>query len=361
MNIYSSVKLNATSQNWTFEKQLAFVALQTNGLALENLGPILQKDREVVLLAVGKHGRALEFANGELQGDKEVVSVACIQNPSALEFATYELRSDVSFALELINHCSEDIIIYMSPELRKNKELMLAAVNKSGSALKNLEDIFKADEEIVRVAIKKYFLNIKYAHLSLLENRDLMLKLVSQTPSILVHCGSSFRKDPEFILDAARLNLEVLEELSWEINPYSPDCFLKGFSTNIDFLVKAVRIHKDALKFFSHVVRDNERVVRAAIEANGLAFKHAGYHILCNKEIALIAIGKEIEAFNFVDSSLKEDRAFVLDCIENISPQILQYAPFFQGDEAVVSSSYSLDPSVLKFASKEIQEKFSVN
>lgn len=71
----------------------ALAAVKESGEALENVGPALQADREVVLAAVSRDGLALEHAAPSLQADREIVLAAVAQNRDAARFISPTVRA----------------------------------------------------------------------------------------------------------------------------------------------------------------------------------------------------------------------------------------------------------------------------
>ena len=74
------------------DREIAFAAVQHNGLALVFATEELRGDREIVLAAVHRNGYALQFATEKLRGDREIVLAALQRDGLALQFATEELR-----------------------------------------------------------------------------------------------------------------------------------------------------------------------------------------------------------------------------------------------------------------------------
>lgn len=132
-------------------KSSVLAAVQKNGTNLEDAPDDLKADKEVVMLAVGNRGDALEFAAKRLQSDKDVVLAAVRQRGAALQFAAKTLRADrdvVATAVLNSNFSGQDPLVFASPQLQRDKHLVLAAVKANGTALEHASAHLKADKEM---------------------------------------------------------------------------------------------------------------------------------------------------------------------------------------------------------------------
>ena len=71
---------------------------------------------------------------------------------------------------------------YASEELRNNKEVVLEAVKKNGSALEYASERLQADKDVVLAAVKQYGDSIVYANWDsdVLYDREIILAAVKQ-------------------------------------------------------------------------------------------------------------------------------------------------------------------------------------
>ena len=129
-----------------------------------------------------------EFKNlpdDSLKKDKEIVLAAVKQDGSVLEFA-------------------DDIF-------KKDKEIVLAAVKQDGGALQYADDIFKKDKEIVLEAVKASGYTLQYADDSLKKDKEIVLAAVKQYANALEHADDSLKKDKEIVLIAVKQYGTTLE------------------------------------------------------------------------------------------------------------------------------------------------------
>ena len=95
-------------------------------------------NRNEALDDVTQNGLYLQFASPELRNDREIVLAAVNRDGLALRFA--------------------------SPELQGNREIVLAAVNNEGRALEYVSLELRRDRETVLAAIKQNLYSTFYLH-----------------------------------------------------------------------------------------------------------------------------------------------------------------------------------------------------
>ena len=80
--VLAAVRQNGDAYQFAMEpmtdySEIRYTSLvQKDGMALQNVGPELQGNRDIVMIAVQENGNALQFASPELQGDPEIIRAA---------------------------------------------------------------------------------------------------------------------------------------------------------------------------------------------------------------------------------------------------------------------------------------------
>ena len=152
-------------------------------------------------------GTVLEFASPELRADKEVVLAACTQDGWALEFAAPELCADKDVVRAA---CTEfgGALQFAAPELRADKEVVLAACTRHGEALQFASSELQADKEVVEQACAMNYGSLHYAAATLLSDPEILEAAARQFLSCvsvrlrrrLPHCSNEeLSQDPEAI------------------------------------------------------------------------------------------------------------------------------------------------------------------
>jgi len=224
--------LKFASDELRADKDVVLAAVQSRGLALEFADPKFKRDREVLLAAVKRHGHALQFADQAFKGDKAFLLAALTADDpaeadaeenaakrrrltnepanqyrtlaaSALEHASFPLRRDRDVVLAAVR-LDGTSLKHADVELRRDREIVLAAVDTQGRALEYASQNLCDDLEVVKRAIAKEGSAIQYASEACRSNRDLIfLAMATQPFSARYACGDA-RLDFDIIWQAVR-------------------------------------------------------------------------------------------------------------------------------------------------------------
>ena len=104
------------------------------------------------MVAVTQHGYTLLYASPELKEDREVVLRAVTQNGHALEYASQELQGDREVVLRAVTQ-NGHVLKHASQKLRADREVVMAAVTQNADVLYYASEALKADIEIVMAAV----------------------------------------------------------------------------------------------------------------------------------------------------------------------------------------------------------------
>ena len=91
---------------------------------------------------------------------------------------------------------------YASEELRADPEVVMAAVKRYGGALEYASDVLKADPEVVMAAVKSYGLALMYASPRICGDKDTVILAVKNNCLALQYASEELRNDKEVILAA---------------------------------------------------------------------------------------------------------------------------------------------------------------
>ena len=121
----------------------------------------------------------------EQKGDREIVLAAVSKSGGALQFATEELKGDREIVLAAVSkHGSA--LQYATEELKGDREIVLAAVSRKGWALQYATEELKGDREIVLAAVATSGLALNYATNGLKADEEMMRHALEQSPGQLV-------------------------------------------------------------------------------------------------------------------------------------------------------------------------------
>ncbi|NGX44273.1 MAG: hypothetical protein K1060chlam3_00439, partial [Candidatus Anoxychlamydiales bacterium] len=162
----------------------------------------------------------------DLKKDKEIVLAAVKQNGWAIQYA--------------------------HEDLKKDKEIVLAAVKQNGNTLSSAHEELTKDKEIVLAAVKQADEALEYAHEDLKKDREFVLAAVKQAGGALQYAHEDLKKDKEIVLAADAVladNSKVAREL-----------IKSGADTSLQ--------NKEGKTALMHaVLADNSKVARELIKA----------------------------------------------------------------------------------------------
>ena len=199
-------------------------------------------------------------------------------------------REDRSTVLKTVEHSGHRALAHADPALKKDRELVLAAVKQDGYALGFADDTLRGTREIVMAAVKKDGPALKFADPELQNDRELVLTAIDQDGRALQHADPRLKKDRDIVIRAVAQ--------TWRAITYA-----------------APKLQKDDLEIFE--------VVKAgavtAMEQYGLALRGADPELKKDRDIVLAAVKQSAYALMFADPELKKDREIVLAAVKQHS------------------------------------------
>lgn len=236
----------------------------------------LQGNKDIVLAAVKKNWLALQYVPKKLCDNKDIMLAAIeSQNPNTY-YAEYEKNL---FGKELlyVSTFTESPLSYAT-ELKKDKDIVLAAINKNCFAFAYASPQLQNDAEVLAAAIN---------------NQEKGQKFLSPKKSNKLRGIVD-----DNIVD--KLKVEVYNHI------YSPLAWAPKFSNDPKFVLAAVRKNGLALEYASKELQNNPDIVLAAVRENGTALKFASKEIRDNRGYVLEGLKTTKDAFEFASSRIKK-------------------------------------------------------
>ena len=94
--------------------------------------------------------------------------------------------------------------------MQEDSDVVLAAVNANGLALRFAGELLKSNHSIVAAAVKQSPIALTYASIALKQNKNFILTLVRQTPEVLEHLEPEYQ-DREITLAALKGIINMYE------------------------------------------------------------------------------------------------------------------------------------------------------
>ncbi len=226
-------------------------------------------------------------------------------------FDIKSFRKDREIILAAVNQVGL-ALFYADISLRKDREIVLAAVQQTGGALAYAGKSLKKDREIVLAAVKQEGLALEYADVSLKKNREIVLAAVQQDGWALKYANESLKKDQEIVLAAIQQNGYVIK--------YA-DASLKK---DREIVLAAVQQRGSALEYADESLKKDREIALAAVKQDGWALFYADASLKKDRDIVLAAVKQDGLTLKYADESLKKDRDIVLAAVKQ-NDRVLEY------------------------------------
>ena len=377
-----------------------------HGCALKFASARLRADKDVVLKAVQSDGVALNFASEDLKGDRDVV-LAAVRRGVADEDDYEDLEIDVElieplwFAEQFWN--DREVVLaavsttchsfrHASVELRRDKEIVLAAVEHEPTVLGTLDADIAAvllnDREFASVVVEKHPCALKLFSDTLRGDRELVLRAITKTGDAIKFASEDLRADKALALVAIRAPYTCPTtgccntcgdgtSVRFSCRMLWPELWLNTFAhlscvlrNDKDVVLAAITTHSNFMNAssFSHVsdrLRGDREVVLAyfnQVEVHVFAesehkriMEHIPTELKNDRKLMMKAISKVPNAFEFADETLKSDRKFVLEAVSHRGEALRSVSTWFRQDKEIVLCAVQQNGCALQYAEAALQ------
>lgn len=237
----------------------------------------------------------LRQAPCEIQSDAEVVLAAADHDVHALLYASGELWGDRDFVLAAVRKNWHTWLEHVSPELRADKEVVLAVMTQHGRAIRYVAKQLSGDPEVVLAALHQRPKHASFVDLGALETMmDEHVALVFQYvgPELRANCG--------FMVAAM--------DKDWHTYRYAAPQLWEDPA----FVLEAVRYSGDLLGRAAEGPRSNRDVVAAAVSQDGHALAHAGSDLHGDRELVVMAVRQHGLLPQYIGARLRRDPRVLL-------------------------------------------------
>lgn len=303
---------------------------------LENIDKNLLNDKSFMMEMVQINPFTLMYASEWQKMDKELVITAMDIDTFAFSMASDELKDNENFILEYMKFATLDYswLLFISDRLKNDKAFSLEIIKYHSNVLKLLSDEMRDDETVVLAAVSKHPSSLEYASSRLKKSRSFIFKLVKENERYsngpLSYASRELRGDKEFVLECLHSNkddtfilhkitdalkddedfikqaieisgyllsyaskrLQRKKELIFEAIKQTRDLYVvdyrKDLSDDKETVVFALK-HGAALAQASDRLRDDDDVVKIALEANGRNFLYVSSRFQADESLKLLA------------------------------------------------------------------------
>ena len=246
-----------------------------------------------------------------------------------------------------------------------DREELVAAILRDYKALQNASDELCADRERILCEVRKYGKDSECAVWHCTHGHDAFGVWEDGDP-----CGGSYLTPDDGGDSVLRVDGRVLQAfwiayLQQAAKPHPEE------GTLCDYVEMHVRDNPLALEFVTGDLRNDRRILEAAVLENPHALRFAPEHLRADKKLVIKAFEYGLAhgpiragALQYVSADLRADRDVVLAALESAKkwgPKdggALQYASAdLRADHDVVLAALESDKDALQFASPELQTK----
>ena len=151
---------------------------------------------------------------------------------------------------------------------RITREDALKIVESDGCKLSELEDKYKADKEIVLLALKRCPLVLKFASQDLKKDKEVVSKAIKRDRSAFEFADESLKADREFVTEI-RMELKYLND---------------SFRKDKGFVINAVNHSANDILFIDPTLLKDETFLKEILAKNGDVLEYIEKKYRANKE-----------------------------------------------------------------------------
>jgi len=310
-----------------------------DGRALQYATEEMKNNQHVVIAAVKEDGLAMRFPKeyyffvGEWDRPRANWSTT---STTLIEWRRWQRKCDDYFGPDRLPY--DSVLQHASDEMRNNEQVVMAAVTENGCALRFASDEMKNNHRVVIAAIKPC------------ESRG-------------TGTTSMFFSEEEF-------HCEALD--------YASD----NLKSNEDFLVDALSYNGLALRFASEDMRNNERIVIAAItpcpvfgriakqrmESDARAFRYASDNLKNNEDFLVDALSYNGLALQFASEDMRNNKRVVMAAIapptvrraKSVAPAMEHASKELKNDPSFWQQAVATNGVVLRYAPERFRNDVDI-
>ncbi|EFC36692.1 predicted protein [Naegleria gruberi] len=374
--------LRDVSPQFKKDREIVYDAVKS-GRALQYADPIFWKDREIATLAVSKDAHSLSSLT-DLKEDREFI-LNCISGANNfftfLDYVNSSLANDNDFIDELLDiqckysnamwYSKEDFkalnasrqkrIVNIDPacfenishdELKTDRQLILDCILSERKVLENLNEEFRNDRELIRLAVKQHYGALEYASDELKNDRELVLEAILfdstnftfaskelrmdteilectiiKDSTFLEYAPESVRRDREFVLRAIRNSFNTISQY-----------FGYNLKEDRDLILEHAK-RTGSIETLPQEFKQDREIVLTAIQLYGSEFKYASRSLLNDRELLIIALRNGFRLSDYNEIEL--DREIVYESCRYDRNNLKNVPEQYRDDEEIVEAAIS--------------------
>ncbi len=292
-------------------KKNIWILLSLVCFAEQVVAKVITESRETIIKNIKKYGDVyLGNFDKKIRGDREIVMIAVKKYGTALKYAVKDLRKDKQIVLEAVS--SDGLALeYADKSLRNDREVVLAAVKDTSRALKYANPSLKKDKKIVLAAVKYHPYAIKYADKTLQNNKKFLDQIKKQKMATLKSINKPQKPYSGKIYKAK-------SRTCWQYDTSSLIAWDSWVAPGKKHLAKDEIKPIEEVYIWTKSQTKEQKLIALVAKVSGKIYRHN--YIICHKEKGKFACGGECDSGQLElgkDMKLQLDTlSFVVDDME---------------------------------------------
>lgn len=207
-----------------------------------------------------------------------------------------------------------------------NKESLIRILKENGLHFKKLDEKYRADEELIAIAIENEESAFKHITDELKNDRDYVFSMIKKNGRLLEYANKTFKKDREIVLAA-------IDDVA-----YALDYAHSSLKKEKEVVFHAIKKTPSALEYADESLQSDEEILLYVIEYDVRSFKYASESVIGNEDIILALVKKDPQYLGIEPLyRYKKDKAFILKVLED-TPRAFNYlSKKMQKDEDILN------------------------
>ncbi|MDF1878412.1 DUF4116 domain-containing protein [Sulfurimonas sp. SAG-AH-194-C20] len=205
-----------------------------------------------------------------------------------------------------------------------DKTLFTYALLVNGDVLQYASDEFKADAEMVGVAISSSISSFAYIDEKFKHDKEFILKHCDY--NVLEYLPDEILLDKKFLMNYDVEDLAVLLETKPHL-----------YKDDREFILKILQNNGNALRHLSADMQNDFEMAKASVLNNSHAYQHIGNKLKDNEELLKLAIKWNGDILEYAIDKFKQDKEIAKIAVSNNASAICFLPKEFQSDKELIS------------------------
>lgn len=217
------------------------------------------------------------------------------------------IKEKKRLAMALVQ-CDGNLLMHLPSKLRNDEDIVKKAVANRGNSIKYASKRLKNRKDIILMAIKKEPLAFLEISKESQKNKEIVIELLTLMPYMIQYCDKSLIND----IDVAKI---VLPKAGTMIKSFGSE-----IKDNKELALIAVKSQYDAYFYLSKDLQKDKEIIIASIKSNKVGLYDLLQHIkLTDMEIILNALDKDMDStINSLSNDFCENKSNISKILDHI-------------------------------------------